>query len=263
LEPRIIGIVTARNLHDSEAIAALDDCSHAELRADGMEPSQIPAILEDLRAEIGRRRGGRGIDMILTLRLQRDGGAWEDAMADEREKVWLAVLERGRFSGWIDIEAEEWPRLSPQLRGALETGTCRVLLSRHDFQACPPIADLRGQLDHVKGRVVSGFKAAVTCKSRGELLDLLAFAREAAAATPNASVFSMGEAGRTSRVLAPLLGCPFTYGFLTGSAVAPGQLSARAMKDFYRGLPERDWSERPLEELLDWAEGRLSGGAIA
>jgi 3-dehydroquinate dehydratase type I len=263
LEPRIIGIVTARNLHDPKAIEALADCRIAELRADGMPPSEIPGNLKNLRADFDRVQG-RGADVILTIRLRRDGGAWDDSLSSEREKTWLSVLEKGdSFPGWLDVEAEEFPRLSARMRSALASGVCKVLLSHHDFKGCPPAADLRAQLRLMEKEGLSGFKAAVTCRSRGELLGLMEFAREAARVTPNASVFSMGAAGRGSRVLSPLLGCPLTYGYLTGAAVAPGQLSVGEMKAFYRGLPDKDWASAPVGELVDWAETRLSGGELA
>ena len=62
-------------------------------------------------------------------------------------------------------------------------------------------------------------------------------------------------------MLGPLLGCPFTYGYLTGGPVAPGQLSASELGAFFAGasLPP---PEDP-ETLLNWAEGRLLEVGIA
>lgn len=261
--PRIIGIVTAANLRDAKAFAALSDCDAAELRADGMDPADIPSALGRLRSELDRLPGSPA-EIILTLRLRRDGGAWDDARAAERESVWLPLLEGAdRFSGWLDVEADEYPRLSARMKSALSSGVCKVLLSHHDFAGCPPADGLRSRLALMRDAKLAGFKAAVTCKSRGEILALLEFAREAARATPHAAVFSMGEAGRATRVAAPLLGCPLTYAYLTGAAVAPGQLSAAEMKSFYRGLPARDWAAAPVAEVFDRAEARLSGGELA
>jgi hypothetical protein len=91
----------------------------------------------------------------------------------------------------------------------------------------------------------------------------MAFAREAAAASPLASVLSMGGPGRAMRVLGPALGCPLAYGFLTGAAVAPGQLSARdlgrRLDDFSASLPGELLAPGAEPRLLDWAEARLQG----
>jgi hypothetical protein len=78
----------------------------------------------------------------------------------------------------------------------------------------------------------------------------------------------MGRIGRASRVLAPLLGCPLTYGYLTGGAVAPGQLSVRELRAFFRSLGPGDAeAARNGGEtgygLLDWAEARIEGESLA
>lgn len=262
LEPRIIGIVTSRNIGDPETFAALADCDAVELRADGLEPDRIPSALRALRA-VPAGFGGRPLEIIVTLRLRRDGGAWDDARAAARESVWLSLLEGSdAFGGRVDVEAEEIAGLSPRLRAALARGPAGLIVSSHDFRRCPSAADLGGRLESAR-RAGGGFKAAVTCASRDEILALLAFAREAGRAASWASVFSMGEAGSATRVLSPLLGCAYAYGHLSGGAVAPGQLSTRALRAFYRDLPARDWAAAPLPDLLAWAEGRLAGGRHA
>jgi len=89
----------------------------------------------------------------------------------------------------------------------------------------------------------------------------MAFAREAAASTPNACVLSMGAVGRAMRLLGPVLGCPLAYGYLAGKAVAPGQLSAagigRGLDRFTADLPRELRSPGAESRLLDWAEARL------
>lgn len=78
----------------------------------------------------------------------------------------------------------------------------------------------------------------------------------------------MGLEGRSSRVLGPVLGCPLAYGYLTGGAVAPGQISARGLNAFFRGMkagtarpPETtDWDD---SELIEWAEARITGESLA
>lgn len=249
LEPRIIGIVTPRNLRDPKTLEALADCDLAEFRADGLEPADIPAQLLAFNEAYADAHGYTP-EIIFTLRLRRDGGAWDDARADERERVWLALIEAEATPAFLDIETDAVPRLSKRLRDAISEAGIRMLVSHHDFNACPPVGELRRLLSAAAERG-AGFKAAVTCKSRGEILELLAFAREAARAVPIASVFSMGMIGRATRLLTPLLGCALTYGYLGGGAVAPGQLSARSMRGFYRALPKRAWAGLSDGELLD------------
>jgi 3-dehydroquinate dehydratase len=92
---------------------------------------------------------------------------------------------------------------------------------------------------------------------------LLAFARETATANPSACVLSMGETGRTTRVLGPLLGCPLTFGYLTGGAVAPGQLSVLQMRKFYADFAAETPGDLSDSEWMEWAAARLPGEAHA
>lgn len=109
----------------------------------------------------------------------------------------------------------------------------------------------------------AGLEVAVACADRKEVLDLLDFSREVAAATPNGCVLSMGEAGRASRVIAPMLGCPLTYGYLAGGAVAPGQLSVRQLDGFFRAIPAEGAGDISDGHLVDWAEARIPGDSLA
>ena len=261
---RIIGIVTAVNRNDDRAWQALAACDMAELRADFFDPDRIAVEARAFREEC-RRRLGRVPETILTIRLRRDGGAWPDDQAAGRERIWqsLSAEEKDPFCDWFDIEAEEYPSLSPSLRAKLSEGGMRLLLSHHNMAGSYTPEGLRGLLESMSAHRPAGIKVAVTCADRKELLELLAFAREVAAATPNGCVLSMGPAGRPSRVLAPLLGCPLTYGYLSGESVAPGQLSTRSLGGFFGTLPSGGLDGLTDARLADWAEARIPGEEIA
>jgi 3-dehydroquinate dehydratase type I len=260
---RVIGIVTGANSEEAAAWDALAQCDLAEFRADLFDPSRIPQAFRAFRAERDRR--GLSFATILTIRLCRDGGAWPDAQAERRGEIWQALADGGpeAASEWFDLEIEEIPRLSPELRNAFARGGSSILLSHHDFTGCPSRERLRALLGDMLAQRPAGVKFAVTCLDRRETIALMAFAREAAAASPLASVLSMGGPGRAMRVLGPALGCPLAYGFLTGAAVAPGQLSARdlgrRLDDFSASLPGELLAPGAEPRLLDWAEARLQG----
>jgi 3-dehydroquinate dehydratase-1 len=272
---RIIGIVTASNRMDPGIWDALAECGLAEFRADGFAPGSIAAEARGFREECVRRFG-RSLETILTIRLGRDGGAWPDAEAGRRVPIWEALLrETPPACDWLDVEAEEIGALPAGLRAALQAGPVKLLVSHHDFQACPPRPELRRLIGGMAAYRPQGMKVAVTCRSREELIGLLGTARDMAAATDDGCVLSMGGLGRSSRVLAPLLGCPYTYGYLTGGAVAPGQLSARGLAAFFRGLPADAGKgargampalgpdAEPTGEWVDWAEARITGVSLA
>ncbi|HKP94452.1 MAG TPA: type I 3-dehydroquinate dehydratase [Fibrobacteria bacterium] len=244
-------------------------CDCAELRADGFARDSIPREARAFRRECLQRLG-RPLETLLTLRLERDGGAWPDVQAGLRGPVWESLGLDGSDPAcdWVDVEVEEMGALPARAKALLSSGAAKLLLSHHDMRKSLSGEGLRNLLRDMQAYRPAGMKFAVTCGSRDELLDLLAFAREVAAATANGCVLSMGRAGRASRVLAPLLGCPLTYGYLTGGAVAPGQLSASELGAFYRGLDDRDPRGPDRDggrgggdadsRLLDWAEARVS-----
>jgi 3-dehydroquinate dehydratase-1 len=265
---RVIGIVTGSNRHDPAAWDALAECDLAEFRADTFGPAEgrpdpERAAREFLDFAAERDRRGLACGTLFTIRLRRDGGAWPDAEAARRARAWEALAADGRAPDWLDLEIEEYPRLPAALREALGASGPRILLSHHDFAACPPPERLRALLREMAAFRPGGVKFAVACATRAETVALMAFAREAAAASPCAGVFSMGAVGRASRVLGPALGCPLTYGFLTGAAVAPGQLSAAELGSrldrFASELPGELLAPGAESRLLDWAEARLQG----
>jgi hypothetical protein len=66
----------------------------------------------------------------------------------------------------------------------------------------------------------------------------------------------MGVAGMNTRLISPLLGCPFTYGYLGEGPVAPGQWHAEGMKTFFeRAAVDADRPERdaPVQRWIEWA----------
>jgi 3-dehydroquinate dehydratase type I len=275
--PRIIGVLTASNLRDEDAWRALADCDMAEFRADtwlaaGREPGRILSdplslvlsLIRPLAEARGEARGrlGRDLPFLLTLRLVRDGGHWPDEEADRRRALWRALSgPAGKgLCDWVDLELEEAGRAPADLREALASAGMRILISHHDFQRCPSLDELHRMRLEMQAFAPDGVKFAVTCRDRAEVLRLVAFAREVAAATPWSGVFSMGEPGRPTRLLGPLLGCPFTYGHLSGQAVAPGLIGASRLKSLLAvpAPPDAD-----PETLLNWAEGRLQEAGLA
>ncbi|MEO7425061.1 MAG: type I 3-dehydroquinate dehydratase [Fibrobacteria bacterium] len=253
---RIIGIVTAANRTDPAIWDALPVCDIVELRADGFAPADIPGVARELKQECLRKLG-HPLEMLLTIRLQRDGGAWPDAEARARIPLWqrLGLHARDPACDWIDVEVEEFAALTEPERVGIASGSARLLLSHHDMRKSLPLPELRTMLEGMKAFRPAGMKFALRYASREELIELLRFAPEVAAATPNGCLLGMG--GGAGRVLAPLLGCPLTYGYLCGGAVAPGQLSVISLDRFYHGL-ERNPADGKIDSgLLDWAEARI------
>lgn len=264
----IIGIVTSVNRNDPAMWDALAVCDIAEFRGDFFAPNAIAQELHAFRNDLSRR--GLATEILLTLRLQRDGGKWPDDKAALRTEAWDASGCFGSqpMAHWIDIEIEAYPALPAGLRDALAQSGTKLILSHHDFLGCPEPDGLRALRAEMLAYDPTGVKFAVTCADRAQASSLLAFAREAGASGPEACVLSMGKVGRATRVLGPVLGCPFTYGYLNGGAVAPGQLSAAELARLLEACaseldPEMVSRSGSEGQLLDWAEARIQGETLA
>jgi 3-dehydroquinate dehydratase type I len=204
----------------AEALAGLPrireqaDC--VELRLDLFEEAfDLPSLL--------RERGD--LPVVVTLRPPEQGGKCS-LPADERLAVLVTAAELG--AEYVDLEFDA---ATPQALSRLRSAGAQVVLSRHDFSAMPTdLADtwlpLLGELGADVVKVVGTARGLSDC-----LQVFRAFDR---ADRPTIAI-AMGDAGLLTRVLALRDDrCFLTYAALDqGTGTAPGQLTARDMRETY------------------------------
>lgn len=217
---------------------ALDDCDAVEFRGDLFPEGGHKAYSEFARRLRGER--GKSVALMHTLRLRRDGGQWPNAEAEERRALWddLASLDTELKPDLLDIEIEGFAENGPDWVAYLRPAGLDVLISHHRFEGAYRPEEYSIWLGRLGERRPAGIKMALTCRSEAEVLDLLRFAKDVAILWPLSGIFSMGEIGKLSRLVAPLLGCPLTYGFLSGGAVAPGQWPVRELRSALQEMAE-------------------------
>jgi 3-dehydroquinate dehydratase/shikimate dehydrogenase len=215
------------------AESALADSKFLEFRLDSLPKpaSVLPKVKEFLAVH-------RDATVLATCRRKHFGGHFSGSLKAELE-VLLAAVEAG--CQIIDLEVESAEEAAPkqldQLRDGLRAAGAALLISFHDFSRTK-------NLDQVALRISvfqpDFIKVVSTAKS---LADNLAVLKLIESHSRSAEVvgLAMGEEGLVSRVLGLRAGAPFTFaafsdGSTTGSALAtaPGQLTARAMRDLYR-----------------------------
>jgi 3-dehydroquinate dehydratase type I len=160
---------------------------------------------------------------------------------------------------WVDLEIEETSRINPQTLDALRSSGVKILLSHHAFVP-EEAAAWPGILDAMRALKPDGVKFAVALSGAAHAEALLDFARGVGFEYPDSCVLGMGPAGSLTRLVSPLLGCPYTYGFLGEGAVAPGQLSAEVMTAFFDRAyrePGRPAVDASSAAWLAWSEGLL------
>jgi 3-dehydroquinate dehydratase-1 len=120
----------------------------------------------------------------------------------------------------VDIELG-MPKWREAVDGVL--GSAVIMVSEHDFNATP---DVNGLDDIVRRSVDQGaeiVKIATMANCAEDVTRLLRFTEDCE--VPVVSI-AMGDIGFVSRVVAPLFGSLFTYGYLGRKPLAPGQISA-------------------------------------
>ncbi len=102
-----------------------------------------------------------------------------------------------------------------------------IIVSEHDFVGTPVLEELNSMVERACAQGADIVKLATMANSREDVLRLLEFTRSC-----NVPIvaFAMGPTGKISRVISPLFGTLFTYGYIT-KPVAPGQLSVVELAD--------------------------------
>ncbi len=216
--PRVVGtIITAGFLQRWSAAPTPLPCDLVELRLDGFSD-----FADWIR--VGKQIEHQGKPVLVTLRLQNEGGKWEQG---DRERWPLLESAIRNFSG-VDVEVRsELAAAVSELCGQI--GKLGVF-SFHDFEKTPPREELEGLLTKAErlGGIGKVAAAAQTPEDVGMLRSLLRQQR----ASP-ICIIGMGPHGRETRLSFPLEGSCFSYGYLDTPG-APGQFSAQELSEYFR-----------------------------
>jgi 3-dehydroquinate dehydratase/shikimate dehydrogenase len=209
------------------AEAALKDTKFLEFRLDSFpKPS---AALPQLKEFLAQHRDATA---IATCRRQPFGGHFDGSLTAE-----LEILLRAAQAGCqiVDLEVESAEEAKPaqlaKFRDALRAANCVLLISFHDFTRTKA-------LDHAAQRIEAFapdyVKVVSTARTLADNLAVLRLIEDRSLASHVIGI-AMGEEGIVSRVLGPRAGAAFTFASFSGGAeTAPGQVTARTLRDLYR-----------------------------
>jgi len=153
--------------------------------------------------------------------------AFRPGRISEKERIRQLTAAVAAGAAYVDIEISADPDEIRKIISTARAHACRVIVSLHDYERTP----LRAYLEEIRRQ---GFEAGadivkIACLSRGEddnarLLSLLDYPKPIV-------VLGMGPAGKVTRIVAPLLGAPFTYAApAAGRETAPGQFEAALIR---------------------------------
>lgn len=231
-EKMVAGVLTPRILQEWQANGACDMareaklCQVLEIRYDLFPHSQWLTLAGQVASLAPKAI------RLATIRLQCDGGNYADSASATRWEAWQDILSAEVLPHWIDLEQDSFHEL-PQLLNLAHSKGCKVIASRHDFKAVPPLDVLRKYVDMTRQWNADGFKIAAMANQAEECESLYQVIQEHAQSFEIFSAFAMGAAGQNSRIESYQYGANLGYGAI-GEVVAPGQISVQRMLEALR-----------------------------
>ncbi|HCX29845.1 MAG TPA: shikimate dehydrogenase [Blastocatellia bacterium] len=206
----------------SEQAAAWGD--FIEIRLDCLDPAELASGLQNTEASLP----GSGRLTILTFRPIEQGGQ-RKLEAKARLLFWLFNRPPADLFD-IEFDIAAAPSL---LDYSVGLDWNQVICSYHNFLGLP--ANLGEIYERLKASPARILKIAVQVDDAVDCIPVFELLERAQKDGREMIAIAMGAAGLATRILGPSRGAFLTYGALGDeSATAPGQISARQLKEVYR-----------------------------
>lgn len=211
----------------------LADC--LELRIDQIKDCNLEQLMK-------RRRPGSGI--LVTNRSKAEGGGF---LGTERKRIDLLKEAVALGADLVDIEASTEKPLLRELKAQIKAHGSRTrwIISSHDLEATPSESALQKKFNacsKIGADIVKICTYAHEAADNLRVLSLIPYARKRG---QGIIAFCMGEKGRISRVMAPLLGSYLSFASLDKETEsAPGQLTIGEMRQIQEILHAGGTEER-------------------
>jgi 3-dehydroquinate dehydratase I len=144
---------------------------------------------------------------------------------DQLEKLTAAIKAGAKY---VDIEIETDLKQQSAIIEVARKHHCKVIISYHNFNETPGLKEMYKIVDRCFELGADIAKIAALSKSNADnarLLSLYSIEKPLV-------VIGMGEIGKITRLIAPLLGAEFTFASMDeGIQTAPGQINYSKMKE--------------------------------
>jgi 3-dehydroquinate dehydratase-1/3-dehydroquinate dehydratase/shikimate dehydrogenase len=158
---------------------------------------------------------------------------WEGGNFAGEEQARIAPLLEAASQGasYVDLELKAPDSSHQALLEVIDSSSCRLILSWHNFQDTPAQAELVGRLAMIQDKGAHIAKIVTMAHDFHDVLRVLSLQEEAARMDIPLIAFCMGRAGVISRLATVELGGYMTYCAVSDSeATAPGQLSLAVLR---------------------------------
>lgn len=219
--PRICIPVTGDTVAEllTNAKAAADHADIIEIRADYAKDIH-PDKLTHIKMNISR-------PVIFTCRSKKEGGLFEGPEEDR-----LLLIQKAIDTGFAYVDVELDTIKSHAFMRLPET---KIIISYHLFSKTPDYWDITKILDEMTSYHPDIIKIATMVTKESDTQNLL---RVLANKKPQQHmiVIGMGEEGKLTRILGPLMGSYLTFASYKNSTTAPGQIEISELHTIYNTI---------------------------
>ncbi|MFH1835453.1 MAG: type I 3-dehydroquinate dehydratase [Methanobacteriota archaeon] len=217
----ICASITEETVEDMVDVAKGCDCDLIELRLDCL------ATFDNLEKLSGIEK-----PVISACIPSWEGGKY---LGDEEDRVKI-LKQACEFSQYITFELKASPKVRDEMISYAREKGVKTIIAYHNFEGTPKRAGMNTLIESGKAIGADIVKVAFTPNDNTDVLNTLSLISEFKETTP-LIVISMGELGKPSRILAPLLGSFLTYGHPDQREPSgPGQYSITDLKKILGGL---------------------------
>lgn len=221
--PRIcvaLGFPSVAELSKAAEREQKDGSTFFEFRLDHLEdPSRGVDLIRKLV------KSNPDLPILATCRHKSNRGGFSGSV-----ELQLAILADAAEAGAtaLDLEVESAEAVNGPLTSV--RAIAPLIVSYHNFESTPALPPI---LKRLKKTPADAYKIATTARKPSDNLRLIQFTRDQS--EEPLITMAMSEVGVLTRILAPSLGCLFTYAAPScAGGTAAGQLPAKLMRALYR-----------------------------
>jgi 3-dehydroquinate dehydratase type I len=151
---------------------------------------------------------------------------------EERKELLITAVEAG--AAYVDMEIEAEAAFKEAVKQVCRKKGCKVIISYHNYEKTPSRKELETIVEQCfkDGADIAKVACQVNCEAdAARILSIYDYDRENNKEKKIVAI-GMGEKGKIIRLVAPLLGAPFTFAALSaGKETAPGQMDRHTLQD--------------------------------
>jgi len=200
---------------------------------ENLEKTQEISPFVELRVDFIQNIGKQDLDIlrkatqvpaILTCRKKEEGGHFNRS---EEERVCILQSAFGMFE-YVDIELS-----TIQNHSFIRDEKTKVIVSYHNFEKTPSYWDMQKIIHNINEHSPDILKVATMIEKTHELIKIYRLLTNKPH-TKERIVVGMGEGGKMSRILGPLLGGYLTYASTEYGESAPGQIELSKLQNIFQ-----------------------------